>query len=58
MDRNSPCIRGFRRWEQAGLLDRMLEVLSAEPDAESVMFDASIIQVYQHGVGAKGGSNS
>ncbi|OAJ72959.1 transposase [Brevibacillus sp. SKDU10] len=47
----------FRRWEQAGLLDR-LEVRDAEPDAESVMIDASIIRVHQHGAKAKRGSNS
>ncbi|MBH0342418.1 transposase, partial [Paenibacillus larvae] len=28
------------------------------PDDESVMLDASIIRVHQHGAGAKGGSNS
>jgi transposase len=47
----------FRRWEKAGIFDRMLDVLSAEPDAESVMIDASIVRVHQHGAGAKGGSN-
>ncbi|MEV2333114.1 IS5 family transposase [Paenibacillus larvae] len=48
----------FRRWEKAGVFDRMLDVLSADPDDESVMLDASIIRVHQHGAGAKGGSNS
>jgi len=48
----------FRRWEKAGVFDQMLEVLSAEPDSESVMIDASIVRVHQHGAGAKGGSNS
>lgn len=47
----------FRRWEKAGVFDQMLEVLSAEPDFESVMIDASIVRVHQHGAGAKGGSN-
>ncbi|BFH21140.1 hypothetical protein PMJ6TS7_48560 [Paenibacillus melissococcoides] len=48
----------FRRWEKAGIFDRMLEVLDANPDDESVMLDASIVRVHQHGAGAKGGSNS
>lgn len=48
----------FRRWEKAGIFDRMLEVLAANPDDESVMLDASIVRVHQHGAGAKGGSNS
>lgn len=47
----------FRRWEQAGLFDRMMAVLATEPDEESVMLDASIVRVHQHGAGAKGGSN-
>ncbi|CAH8246700.1 IS5 family transposase, partial [Paenibacillus melissococcoides] len=45
----------FRRWEKAGIFDRMLEVLAANPDDESVMLDASIVRVHQHGAGAKGG---
>ncbi|THF75374.1 IS5 family transposase [Cohnella fermenti] len=45
----------FRRWEKAGIFDRMLETLAAEPDSESTMMDASIVRVHQHGAGAKGG---
>jgi transposase len=48
----------FRRWEQAWIFDRMLKVLTADLDDESVMLDASIVRVHQHGAGAKGGSNS
>ncbi|WP_407873352.1 IS5 family transposase [Paenibacillus melissococcoides] len=44
----------FRRWEKAGIFDRMLEVLAANPDDESVTLDASIVRVHQHGAGAKG----
>lgn len=44
----------FRRWEKAG---RMLDMLATDPDSESVMIDASIVRVHQHGAGAKGGSN-
>ncbi|BFH24958.1 hypothetical protein PMJ1TS6_13380 [Paenibacillus melissococcoides] len=36
----------------------MLDVLAANPDDESVMLDASIVRVHQHGAEAKGGSNS
>lgn len=46
----------FRRWEQAGIFGRMLNVLSADPDDESVMIDASIIRVHQHGADAKRGA--
>ncbi|MDD9150794.1 IS5 family transposase [Sporolactobacillus sp. CQH2019] len=46
----------FRRWEKAGLFDPMLECLSADPDEESVMIEASIIRVHQQGAGAKGGN--
>lgn len=48
----------FRRWEQAGIFDRMLKVLTVDLDDESVMLDASIVRVHQHGAGAKRGSNS
>jgi transposase len=47
----------FRRWGKAGLFDRMLAVLASEADEESIMLDASIVRVHQHGAGAKGGSN-
>ncbi|SEP13847.1 Putative transposase of IS4/5 family [Paenibacillus sophorae] len=48
----------FRRWEKTGLFDRILKELTADPDSESMMIDASIVRVHQHGAGAKGGSNS
>lgn len=47
----------FRRWQQAGLFDHILEQLAAEPDTESIMIDATLVRVHQHGAGAKGGSN-
>jgi|SRR6476620_1769289 len=47
----------FRRWQQAGIWDQILEYVSTEPDLESVMIDATIVRVHQHGAGAKGGSN-
>lgn len=48
----------FRRWEKSGLFDQMLNVLAAEPDTESVMNDASIVRVHQHGAGQKGAAIS
>jgi Transposase and inactivated derivatives len=39
------------------VFDRMLDMLATDPDSESVMIDASIVRVHQHGAGAKGGSN-
>jgi hypothetical protein len=39
-----------------GLFNQILEQLAAEADTESVMIDASIVSVHQHGAGAKGGS--
>jgi transposase len=47
----------FYRWEKQGLFDQILQQLAAEPDTESVMIDASIVRIHQHGAGAKGGSN-
>jgi transposase len=46
----------FRRWEKLGLFDQMLKTIAANPDSESIMIDATIIRVHQHGAGAKGGS--
>ena len=48
----------FRRWQSAGVFDRALESLSQEPDEESIMIDATIVRVHQHGCGAKGGSTT
>ena len=48
----------FRRWQLAGVFDRAMESLAQEPDEESVMIDATIVRVHQHGCGAKGGSNT
>src|SRR6476620_1128127 len=47
----------FRRWEKSGLFDQILDNLAANPDSESIMIDATIIRVHQHGAGAKGGNN-
>jgi transposase len=46
----------FRRWQMGGVFDEALDALSQEADEESVMIDATIVRVHQHGCGAKGGS--
>lgn len=48
----------FRRWQQAGIWDEVLKHVSLDPDEESVMIDATIVRVHQHGSGAKGGKAS
>ncbi len=48
----------FRRWQIAGIWDQILEHVSIEPDFESIMIDATIVRVHQHGAGAKGGAFS
>lgn len=45
----------FRRWQIAGIWDRILEHVSMEPDFESLMIDATIVRVHQHGTGEKRG---
>lgn len=47
----------FRRWETAGIFNQLLEGLADDSDDESIMLDASIVRVHQHGAGAKGVSN-
>lgn len=47
--------RRFRRWAQAGLFERLFQILSGEPDFECALIDGTIIRAHQHGTGAKGG---
>ena len=47
--------RRFRRWAQAGIFERLFQILSGEPDFEYALIDGTIIRVHQHGTGAKGG---
>ncbi|MDY7992387.1 IS5 family transposase [Paenibacillus polymyxa] len=48
----------FRRWKKAGIWDEVLKHVSLDSDEESVMIDATIVRVHQHGSGAKGGKAS
>ena len=47
--------RRFRRWADKGVLERLFESLSGEPDFEYALIDGTIVRVHQHGTGAKGG---
>ena len=45
----------FWRWAQRGVWERIFKHLSADPDFEYVLIDATLVRVHQHGTGAKGG---
>ena len=47
--------RRFRDWVRADVFQRMFDAVSAEPDMEFAMVDATIVKVHRHGQGAKGG---
>ena len=47
--------RRFRRWAQAGIFERLFQLLSGDSDFEYALIDGTIIRVHQHGTGAKGG---
>ena len=46
----------FRRWRNAGIWEKILEVLINEPDYEWLMIDASHCKVHLHATGAIGGN--
>lgn len=48
--------RRFCRWRDAGVWERLLELLISEPDFEWLMIDASHIKVHPHAAGARGGN--
>lgn len=45
--------RRYYRWVEAGVLDRIFEAVSAEPDMEWLMIDATIVRAHQHAAGAR-----
>ena len=51
----STAFRRFRDWREADVFKRIFDALSAEPDMEYAMVDATIVKVHRHGQGAKGG---
>ena len=48
--------RRFIRWRDAGVWEKLLEVLIEEPDYEWLMIDASHCKVHPHAAGARGGN--
>jgi putative transposase len=47
--------RRFSRWGKSGVWSRILELVSEDPDLESVIIDATIVRAHQHAAGGKGG---
>src|SRR5215217_3995601 len=45
----------FRDWVAADVFARLFDAVSAEPDLEYAMVDATTVKVHRHGQGAKGG---
>jgi len=48
----------FYNWRNAGVWERLLELLAGEPDLEWIMIDASHIKAHPHAAGAKGGTRA
>lgn len=46
------------RWSRSGVWLRVFEALSALPDNEYAMIDATIVRAHQHSAGAKGGAKA
>jgi transposase len=38
----------FNRWSRKGVWDRIFKTLSADPNFEQVMIDATIVRAHQH----------
>lgn len=48
--------RRFIRWRDRRIWEKLLEILTDEPDYEWPMIDASHCKVYPHAAGARGGN--
>ena len=48
--------RRFIRWRDAGVWEKLLEILIVDVDYEWLMIDASHIKVHPHAAGARGGN--
>jgi transposase len=46
----------FYRWRDANMWEKLLALVSGEPDLEWLMIDATHIKVHPHAAGAKGGT--
>ena len=50
--------RRFIRWRDAGIWEKLLDILIDDPDDEWLMIDASHCKVHPHAAGAKGGNQA
>jgi len=50
--------RRFRTWRERGIWQKLLNIVSDDPDLEWLMIDASHIKVHPHAAGAKGGTRA
>ena len=46
----------FYRWRDGGVFERLLAIVSDDPDLEWLMIDVSHIKAHPHAAGAKGGT--
>jgi transposase len=45
----------FARWSDAGVMEKIFEILSADADKQDLSIDSTSIKVHQHAAGAKKG---
>ena len=50
--------RRFGTWRERGVWQKLLTIVSADPDLEWLMIDASHIKAHPHASGAKGGGKA
>jgi transposase len=43
----------FSRWSKHGVWERLMRVLSDDPDLEELLIDATIVRAHQHAAGAQ-----
>lgn len=48
----------FYRWRDANMWEKLLALVSGDPDLEWLMIDATHIKVHPHAAGAKGGTRA
>lgn len=48
----------FRTWRERGIWEKLLNIVSDDPDLEWLMIDASHIKVHPNAAGAKGGTRA
>jgi transposase len=48
--------RRFSRWRDRGIWEKLLEVVTGDPDYTWLMIDATFVKVHQHAAGAVGGN--